>query len=120
MDLLKHLEHLKETRAMIATPERWTQQTYARNRAGHSVSQDDPSAVQWCLVGALGASMKNLALIRTCEAMFKARDRLRKYHDYPELESFNDSCRTRHHDVLLVLDAAIADAKDEAGGHWLP
>lgn len=47
---------LRDVRAaieLISDPERWTRNILARDRAGHRCPASHPSAVRWCIVGAL-------------------------------------------------------------------
>lgn len=46
-------ENLKEVRALIADPSRWTQEVLARDASGNSVPTCSDSAVCWCFYGAL-------------------------------------------------------------------
>ena len=38
---------------LLASPDCWTQRAFARNVYGDVVSADSPTAVRWCLLGAL-------------------------------------------------------------------
>ena len=44
---------VESARALIATPEAWTQGEFARDAHGEPVSWRSPKAVQFCLWGAL-------------------------------------------------------------------
>lgn len=46
------LDDLRAVRALIDTPEKWTQAAAARDASGTVVAACDPRACQWCLVGA--------------------------------------------------------------------
>ena len=44
---------LVQAHELIAAPERWTREVWARNSSGDEVEADDPSAVSWCVGGAV-------------------------------------------------------------------
>lgn len=47
------LADLKALKELLSKPERWTQGAYARDIAGHQVSEEDSSACCFCLSGAM-------------------------------------------------------------------
>lgn len=47
------IEILKAARELIADPNRWCQDVYARDATGKDVVPDDPAACQWCALGAI-------------------------------------------------------------------
>lgn len=94
----------REARELIAERKSW------RKRAYHTYSEED--GAQFCLFGALSeAAKQDLSwadanklrppLNRCIGELFPGRG------DYTE--HFNDHPRTKHTDVLKVLDCAIAD-----------
>ena len=46
-------EVLVRARDLIADPERWAQNDYARVAGGASAEPNDPDACQWCAIGAV-------------------------------------------------------------------
>lgn len=97
---------LKNMRMLLNDPMQWTQGAYARDAAGITQWPLHPSAVCWCLNG---------ALVKIAEfniETLKVRDYLHSqatnsgYTCYIEL---NDS--STHSEILSFLDRALAEAK---------
>lgn len=110
------VEILRSVRSLIATPEKWTRDQYARRADGartHALADD---AVCWCLLGAVrravgnaGASSRDLS--RAYRALAVTVDpQISVYAENDELISalalFND--RASHAEVSAKLDVAIA------------
>lgn len=56
------LQILKETREILVDPEKWTCLSFARNKEGNPVTFNDPTAVCWCLEGAMRKVADNAIL----------------------------------------------------------
>lgn len=52
----------REMRRIHSGPERWTKGWFARNRHGHRVSTESPSAVRFCLIGARTKAVNQLGV----------------------------------------------------------
>jgi hypothetical protein len=51
---------VQRARALIATPQTWTQDEFARDRCGEPVSWRSPEAVQFCIWGALNRAAREM------------------------------------------------------------
>jgi hypothetical protein len=95
------LPTLTAVRELLSSRERWTQGCMARNQSSLPVEPLDPSAVCWCLVGAMYKVNSNLPLLdryKVVDALYKKTDR--------GLMSINDAWS--HPEVLSFLDEQIA------------
>lgn len=103
------VEILRAARALIATPEQWTQGTPARGQDGWPVWPESPDARQWCAIGACVAAGSDDE-----RWMMRAIDALEAVALEGSVSAarFNDS--HRHADVLALYDRAIALAEQEA------
>ena len=100
--MLKKL--LTETRNLIKDPNNWTQGADARSRSGRYVSIHNPSACQFCLVGAL--SKISLKYEPYDNKLYtKARDLIEKHGNTTAIGSFNDE--NSHKTVIETLNKAI-------------
>ena len=90
------LELLRAVRAQIDTPEKWTQNTSARDAFGCPASPYSALAASWCLFGA------------ACAVMNRMRDFSHEIIS-TDLINFNDDLTTTHADVMARLDALIDD-----------
>lgn len=52
------VEILRATRELIATKPKWTQRASARDRADNGVDYDDPTAVCFCIFGAVKRTLR--------------------------------------------------------------
>ena len=94
----------RQVRELLAVPERWTQGAPARSAKGRRVPPSSPSAVCWCVAGAIerqgevtGARMRDeLGVLR---AMSKAAQQI--------AWDWNDAPGRTHADVLALLDRVI-------------
>lgn len=85
-------------REKIAAPERWTKDALARNARGTVVDDTDPTAVCWCIIGAMDGDAVSFS--RACNA-------LSHLSGYDLVEEFNDAPTTTHAMVLNLLDRVI-------------
>ncbi|PZO78472.1 MAG: hypothetical protein DI629_12305 [Mesorhizobium amorphae] len=102
-------EVLVKARELIATPENWTQQAYARAEDGFELGQGfDARACKWCALGAIEA-------VTGCEIddgiAWEAQVVLNRFAGMAP-DGFND--RHTHADVLSLYDRAIASTQEEA------
>lgn len=95
------LEVLRAARALVDTPEKWTQGVYATDSDGNTVPPEDDDAVCFCLSGALWHADPD-GPWGAYEAVGVAVRR--------NVIAFNDDEATTHADVLAGLDRAIAEA----------
>jgi hypothetical protein len=101
------LQILKEARALISDPERWTQGEDARDEDGLPVHPDDSDAVCWCTLGALhraAAGTDDFSVFREIQKAVEAFPGIRSQAHYAA--KFNDA--HTHAEVLAMFDAAIS------------
>lgn len=104
MDTLKTL---KAVRDLFADPTHWTQCSYAKDPEGKHISAFDPTAVCWCVLGAVrrfsrDADENKLVIIKMREA-----------NAITFIGSWNDERSRTHQDILDMLDNTIAYVKGE-------
>ena len=61
---MKHSEIIKKAVEIISVPEKWTQNTNARDTDGNRVFADSKSAVCWCALGAIEKVSNELEMLR--------------------------------------------------------
>src|SRR5689334_8091017 len=89
---------IERARALIVTPQTWTQEEFARDASGEPVSWRSPAATRFCIWGALNRAAREIAShehqrVRLTDCAARAlRDTL------PSLSRLND--RGTHADVL--------------------
>lgn len=102
---MKPSEILRKAKALIDTPEKWTQKVYARDSNDNDVSYAANSACKFCSLGALH---------RTSDNLYLAMDYLGKRFG-TFIDNYNDT--HTHAEVMAKWDEAIALAEaDERGG----
>lgn len=115
---MKTSEFLIESKKLIDTPYKWTQNALARDKNGNEVSHVRESAVCFCSIGALchtwatkeDANSYNIPAAE--EYLLKSRDDT----SYSSISVYNDT--HTHVEVMEWWDKAIAAAiKDESEGH---
>lgn len=106
-------EVLTRAKARIATPERWTKGTYARDESGEPADSYSARAVCWCMLGAVFADViDGIAIEHAICLPHPIEDALKAANGGEvRFAHFNDAPETTHADVLAVLDRAIAFAK---------
>ena len=105
------LEILATARELIAEPEHWQQGMYASNRDGFGTSASSPSAIKFCIMGAL--SRAAFSLDSEIEAVREAENILRGFLGVRSLVTYND--HHSHAEVLAALDGAIKQEKERNG-----
>lgn len=104
---------LTRARALIAQPETWTQNAYARDSDGTPIVSNSPDAVCWCLTGAIyrvitpGSYLGNPDYLAATDAL---SDALPAHVTSEDLTVWNDTPRRTHQQILNLLDRAIAKA----------
>ena len=96
---------VQRARALIATPQMWSQEQFARDAAGEPVSWRSPQAAQFCIWGALNRAAREMTgdeHLRVRLADHAARA-LRSMT--PSLSRLND--RGTHADVLALIDSYL-------------
>ncbi len=106
MTQMKNSEVLRAARALL-TPETWTKDAYARNKAGKRVDPGSTAAVCWC---ASGACEKVTRVFSEAE---KALHRTAKGLGARDIYDVNDTAQSVD-EVHALFDKAIA-AEEAAG-----
>lgn len=106
------IEILVATRELLTDPSHWTKGESARDVRGKEVPPNYPSAVCWCMTGALNKVVRSPCVWFKSEAVLSAADLIHGVVGGP-IPSFNDAPTTTHATVLRVLDAAIEKAKHD-------
>lgn len=104
------LMDLYTVRGMLSDPKRWTKGASARNKYRHRVSPTSPSAVKWCLEGAVNRSSAGAPSVASRRAFWVRRYLIEATPVRPWLCGiawFNDDPETTHADVLALIDRAI-------------
>lgn len=103
---------LIKAKQILATPAHWTRGSFARDVRNKPVASQSVQACQFCTIGALRRATLELAgpTPAGMELASKASGLLQS--SLPKgvygVETFNDSLKTTHKDVLKLFDKAIA------------
>lgn len=120
-----YLPFLRNTRARIDTPEKWTRDVMARDKDGDQVRAKDPLACTFCVEGAAEREARNafglteydhrrFDLQRSLESAFcVTAKRLGLSHAGRGTapSDYNDHGGNTHADILRVLDTMIAETE---------
>ncbi len=102
-------ETLRDAKALIDTPAKWTQHADARRSNNIPCSYANPDAICFCIVGAVwrasGEFSKAFHIV-PWQAKKEVCRTLRR-----QLLQFNDHPDTSHNDVMAFFDRAIALAE---------
>lgn len=98
-------DDLIAARALIDTPDKWTQHTYARNPHGEITFPEEGDAICFCGQGAVFRVLGNSNSDRLDAALEALNQAAGCY-----FVKLNDDPATTHADVLAVFDRAIAAA----------
>ena len=96
---------LQRARALIATPQTWTQEEFARDSSGEPVHWKSPRAARFCIWGALNRAASEMT------GDDRQRVRLADHAarvlrgSTPSISRLND--RGTHADVLALIDAYL-------------
>lgn len=96
---------VQRARALIASPQAWTQDEFARDRAGEPVSWRSAEAVQFCIWGALNRAAREMTGDEHQRARLADHAARALRSLTPSLSRLND--RGTHADVLALLDGYL-------------
>lgn len=97
---------------LLATEDHWCKRTYAKDHSHRAVRPEDPTAVCWCLMGALCNVRKDTNKLADPMVEFLdealAKSKLKVGGDYSvtaykSIPGFNDGCFTTFEDVKAFL-----------------
>ena len=123
-----NLRYLREARELLADPERWTQEAFARNHLHWQVDAGSENACCFCAIGALHrvtrvhtveAADANYYVLRRILAdavrASKLSETEQRYKcDGTLIVAWNDAPGRKHEEVLAVFDKAIANLEARA------
>ncbi len=92
---------IEKARALIATPETWTQGEFARDTCGERVSWRSPQAVRFCVWGALNRAAYDMTGDRRRSVTLADHAARTLRHGVASLSGTND--QGTHADVLAVF-----------------
>jgi len=105
---MKTIDVLREARALISAPERWTQFALARDQFGRKVEFASKDAASWCAAAAIfvvceKAVIKHGICDTATALVEKAVGR--------DIVFWNNDPQTRHSHILAGFDTAIANCE---------
>jgi hypothetical protein len=108
------LTELLRARKIIENRRHWTRGVAARDRKGIPVTPDDPGASCWCVLGALfrvsaDAKQPSTIIAGKKVQLIKSWHLIEAAAGTDRLAEFNDT--HSHHEVLDLIDRAIAEAR---------
>ena len=88
----------------------WVQNTNATDAVGHCVDADDPSAVAWCLIGAIDPPIVSVdwQAYAPYAALWEALEQA--FRSGP-LSNYNDLPTTTQADIVALFDRAIEEQR---------
>ena len=119
------VELLREAVSVVASPGAWTQLTLARTATGEAAGFSDPTATQFCMVGALRRSIFNLNVsdevllhaykivheeIRVANSDTMTPNPRNATHE-SAIMGYNDTPKRKQREVVDVFDNAIFEAE---------
>lgn len=117
MKAVPTIEVLREARANIEAPARWTQYQFARDLIGRPVACESADACCFCLLGSIRRSMARHGLsgffsdTPNGPQLTAALDVIAKRHGYRYASAANDC--GGHAVALAILDDAIAELESK-------
>ena len=96
---------IEQARALIASPDTWTQGEFARDAEGLAISWRSPQAVQFCLWGALNRAAYEMTGDRRQSITLADRAAAAMREEGVSLSRVNDT--GTHDDVLALFDAYL-------------
>lgn len=106
---------LVRAREILADPARWTRGEAARTKTGIATASSSEHATCFCTIGAMERARHELGK-RSGEvdrAMQAFRDAIPPGRPRILISTFNDDPKTKHEDILTVLDTAILNMTPE-------
>lgn len=106
---------LKATRKKLELPSSWTQHASARDAEHRSILALEPTAICWCLSGALQSAMSEINISNRAETRLGAEKIIGKVLEMDgcrtNIVRWNDNPWRRHHEVVQMLDRAVEKAE---------
>lgn len=100
-------------RALIAKPENWTKDFFARDINDISCSSKSNEAVKWCLLGAFSRIKNKDYFVNTAARCYEIMCSLVKKRGFAYISVFNDN--STHEEVIDLLNEAIQVSREKYG-----
>lgn len=111
---MKPSEVIINAKALIATPDKWTQRAPARDANGIREDPLDDRAVCFCIMGALLKASQKVSGGYNRRSFYESISIFDKIPEIPiSIPVFNNSPGRKHEEVLELFDKAIALAQKE-------
>ena len=97
-------DKLIAAKELIGDESKWVKGSFARDAANKTVNYADSTACRWCMLGAIwhcGVTPEETYLVKDIAGL-----------GGQSLIDINDSCITKHSDVMAVMDKLILAAGD--------
>jgi len=98
---------LVRARQILAQPQSWTKGEAARDAKGHATACSASDATCFCTIGAVERARHEMDAGPA--EIDRALDAIRAATNRVFISAFNDDLKTKHEDVLAVLDTAISN-----------
>lgn len=102
---MKLSSYLLRMRRLLADSSSWTKRASARDSRGREVQPSDPSAVKFCLFGAIAKVTSDNCTSVTLVALDKELDKTAVQRGKDNDVTFNDAESTTHKDVLDLIES---------------
>jgi hypothetical protein len=98
---------------ILQNPQQWCQKAWARDVDGYPVDPTDPSAVKFCLLGAVmkAAFDAEPEYQKASHLIDQAHGALKAVHPLYPIVTLNDDEATSHQDIISLLNQAIKEEK---------
>jgi hypothetical protein len=96
---------VQRARALIATPQTWTQEEFARDTSGEPVHWKSPVAARFCIWGALNRAASEMTSDDRQRVRLADHSAQALRGSTPSISRLNDS--VTHADVLALIDAYL-------------
>lgn len=112
---MNSIELLTQTKSLIANPDNWIKKNNAISATGRKVKPTSNRACKYCVLGALDrvSALNGFSYSDRNEAIYRLENEVKQVSDFRCVHWYNDAPKTRHNDVIAILDNAIATLSGE-------
>ena len=104
-------ELLRAGKALIDSPGKWTQHSYARDSNGIPITIGDQRACEFCSTGAVAhVTAQTQHPVDTLDIATKALNTIAHERSQVGIIAYNDRAYTKHADIMSLFDEAIQRA----------
>ena len=93
----------KTVKELLSSPDKWTQNAFARDAYAVSLNACNPDAVCWCLSGAILTTYEDEDIE---EVWCKLTEVIRRRSGHRDVVGFNDSHQTTFKEIRAVIEEA--------------